>query len=69
MQAEGAFVPLHEVSRARLVEAFRLEVVHDLFDEVELGEDVRRELTHAARQRSAFFLLDRYDRDLEGAGT
>ena len=63
-------MPLHEVSRARLVEAFRLEVVHDLFDEVEFGGDVRRELlTHAARQRSAFFLLDRYDRDLEGAGT
>ena len=44
-------------------------VVHDP-DEAEPSEDVRPVLrSHAARGRSTFFLLDRFDRDLEGAGT
>ena len=57
MQAEGAFMPPH------------VRVVHDP-DGAEPSEDVRPVLrSHAAGERSTFSLLDRYDHDVEGAGT
>ena len=55
--AKGAFVPQH------------VGVVHDP-DEAEPSEDVRKRLrARAAQGCTHFFLLDRYDRYLEGAGT
>jgi DNA-directed RNA polymerase specialized sigma24 family protein len=58
MQAEGEFVPLHEVAGGP----------RDFRALTRLSEDVRQMLRALTpRQRAAFLLLDQYDDDLEGA--